>query len=78
MNNRMLGDTIKRLRTQNRLSQSKLAELIGVSIVCVRKWEAYKECPQITLVPLLAGLLDVTTDSDLFLHYYDFVIGEEN
>ena len=78
MNNKMLGNTIKKLRTENRLSRSKLAELIGVNIVCIKKWETCKECPSITLVPLLAQLLDKTADSVLFLYYYDFVIGGGN
>ena len=77
MNNKMLGDTIRKLRIKRRLSQSKLAELIGVSIICIKKWETYQECPNITLVSPLAQLLDKTADSVLFLYYYDFVIGDE-
>lgn len=77
MNSRMLGDTIKRLRIQNMLSRSQLAELIGVKNVCIIKWETHKESPHITLLPVLARLLDEKTDSDLFLYYYDFIIGGE-
>ena len=80
MNSKMLGDAIKRLRAKNRLSQSELAELTGVNIFRVKKWEAYEESPHITLLPLLIQLLEKTASeegSDLFLYYYDFVIGEE-
>ena len=73
---KMLGDTIYRLRTESGLSQSKLAELVGVDTNCVIKWETHEECPNINLVPLLDQLLEKTTDktdSDLYLYYYDFV-----
>jgi len=76
MPNKMLGDTIYRLRTENRLSRSRLAELVGVDVNCVIKWEMYKECPNINLVPLLDQLLGKTTDgvdSNLYLYYYDFL-----
>jgi len=72
----MLGDTIYRLRTKNGLSRSKLAELVGVDVNYVIKWERYEECPNINLVPLLDRLLEKTTngtDSDLYLYYYDFL-----
>ena len=75
---KMLGDTIYRLRTEIGLSQSKLAELIGVDVSFVVKWEAYEECPHISLMPLLAQFLEENkeeTDCCLFLYYYDFVIG---
>jgi DNA-binding transcriptional regulator YiaG len=78
MPEKMLGDTIYRLRTESGLSQSKLAELMGVDVHCVIKWETYEECPNINLIPLLDQLLEKTkegTDSDLYLYYYDFVIG---
>ena len=80
MYKRMLGDTIYRLRTEKGLSRSKLAELTGVNINCVKKWETYRESPNITLILLLSQLLEGTareTGSDLCLYYYDFVIGEK-
>ena len=73
-----IGDTIYRLRTEKGLSQVKLAQLVGVKVNCVIKWENHKECPNIKLVPLLDQLLEKPasgTDSALYLYYYDFVIG---
>jgi transcriptional regulator with XRE-family HTH domain len=78
MHKKMLGDTIYRLRTEKGLSRSKLAKLIGVDVKRVIKWETHRECPNISLVPVLDQLLEETTDradSILYLHYYDFVIG---
>ena len=74
----MLGDTIYRLRKEKGLSQIKLAQLAGVEVNCVVKWERHEECPDIKLVPLLDQLLEKPangTDSALYLYYYDFVIG---
>jgi len=59
---RMLGETIYQLRKAKGLSQSELAELVGVSNKAVSKWETYEANPDITLLPLLAVSLGVTTD----------------
>ena len=75
---KMMGDTIYRLRTEKGLSQVKLAQLAGVEVNCVIKWETHEECPNIKLVPLLDQLLEKPangTDSALYLYYYDFIIG---
>ncbi|MCL2411537.1 MAG: helix-turn-helix domain-containing protein [Treponema sp.] len=62
MYKKMLGDTIYRLRKEKGLSQSELGELVGVSNKAVSKWETYEANPDITLLPLLAQVLGVTTD----------------
>jgi transcriptional regulator with XRE-family HTH domain len=62
MNKRMLGDTIYRLRKEKGMSQAELGELAGVSNKAVSKWETYEANPDITLLPLLAQSLGVTTD----------------
>jgi transcriptional regulator with XRE-family HTH domain len=59
---RMLGETIYRLRKEKGLSQAELGGLIGVSNKAVSKWETYEANPDITLLPLLASTLGVTTD----------------
>jgi len=59
---KMLGDTIYRLRKEKGLSQSQLGEAVGVSNKAVSKWETYEANPDITLLPLLAKTLGVTTD----------------
>jgi transcriptional regulator with XRE-family HTH domain len=62
MYKKMLGDTIYRLRKEKGLSQAELGELVGVSNKAVSKWETYEANPDITLLPLLAQALGVTTD----------------
>jgi transcriptional regulator with XRE-family HTH domain len=62
MYKRMLGDTIYRLRKEKGLSQSELGALVGVSNKAVSKWETYEANPDITLLPLLAQNLGVSTD----------------
>jgi DNA-binding transcriptional regulator YiaG len=72
MHKKMLGDTIYRLRNEKGLSQSEFSRLAGISNRTVRKWETYKECPNITMLPLLNRILETTTDEvdgDLFLYY---------
>jgi len=74
MRKEMLGDTICKLRKEKRLSQSELGRLVGVSGKTVRKWEQYKECPNICLLPLLDRVLGKeNVDSEIFLYYYDFL-----
>ena len=62
MYKRMLGETIYRLRKEKGLSQSELGEFVGVSNKAVSKWETYEANPDITLLPLLAQALGVSTD----------------
>ena len=66
MYKRMLGETIYRLRKEKGLSQDELGKLVGVSNKAVSKWETYEANPDITLLPLLAQALGVTTDELLF------------
>jgi len=62
MHRKMLGDTIFRLRKEKGMSQSQLGEAVGVSNKAVSKWETYEANPDISLLPLLAKVLGVTTD----------------
>jgi len=62
MMKRMLGETISRLRKEKGLSQAELGELVGVSNKAVSKWETCEANPDITLLPLLAKTLGITTD----------------
>jgi len=76
MSKEMLGDTICKLRREKGLSPSELGRLAGVSGKTVRQWEKHKDCPNIRLVPLLDKILGTDgIDGDIFLYYYDFVIG---
>ena len=60
MNNYITGATIKRLREEKRITQSQLAEQIGVSGKAVSKWETAKGLPDITLIEPLAKALGVS------------------
>lgn len=60
--NETIGNRISRLRKEKGMSQEALAEKIGVSPQAVSKWENDQSCPDISLLPQLAKLLDVTVD----------------
>ena len=57
-----LGKRIGMLRRQKGLKQDDLAERLGVSPQAVSKWENDQTCPDISLLPRLAALLDVSVD----------------
>lgn len=54
------GAVIRRLREQKGLTQSDLAERIGVTGKAVSKWETGKGFPDISLIELLASALGVS------------------
>lgn len=58
-----IGNKIAELRKQNNLTQDALAQELGVSNQAVSKWESDQCCPDITLLPKLADLFDITIDS---------------
>ncbi len=60
MNNYITGSTIKRLREARGLTQSQLAEKIGISAKAVSKWETAKGLPDITLIEPLSKALGVS------------------
>ena len=57
-----IGERITELRKMQNLSQGQLAQAMDVSRQAVSKWENDLSCPDITLLPQLARLFDVTTD----------------
>ena len=57
-----LGKRIAMLRRQKGLKQDTLAEELGVSPQAVSKWENDQTCPDISLLPKLAELLEVSVD----------------
>ena len=60
MDNYITGATIKRLREVKGITQTQLAEQIGVSDKAVSKWETAKGLPDITLIEPLAKALGVS------------------
>lgn len=60
MDNYITGATIRRLREAKGMTQSQLAEQIGVGSKAVSKWETSKGLPDITLIEPLAKALGVS------------------
>ena len=57
MDNYVTGATIKRLREKKDMTQSELADKIGVTAKAVSKWETAKGLPDISLIEPLAAAL---------------------
>lgn len=57
-----IGEIIKKLRRERGLTQEELAEALGVSSSAVSQWECGRILPDITQIPLLAGIFDVSAD----------------
>ena len=57
-----LGKRIAMLRRQKGLKQEDLANTLGVSSQAVSKWENDQTCPDISLLPKLAEILEVSVD----------------
>lgn len=57
-----LGDNIIRLRREKKLTQGDIASFIGVTKASVSKWENKLSMPDITLLPALATIFDVSVD----------------
>ncbi len=60
MDTYITGAVIKRLREEKNLTQSELAEKIGVSGKAVSKWETGKGLPDISLIENLSSALSVS------------------
>lgn len=57
-----IGATIKKLRRAKDMTQEELAEYLNVSVSAVSQWEAGKTAPDLSLIPPLCNLLNVTSD----------------
>lgn len=64
MNN--IGNNIQKLRISLKLTQDKLAEMIGVSNSAVSKWELGLSYPDTSILSALAKALD--TDLNPYFH----------
>lgn len=58
-----IGNTIKRLRTQNNVSQREMANKLNVSCQAISKWEKGNTYPDITMLPFIADFFHVTIDT---------------
>lgn len=57
-----LGMTITELRKEHGMTQLQLAEKMGVTDKAVSKWERDLSCPDISSLPKLAELFDISVD----------------
>ena len=58
----LIGENIKRLRTDRNITQEQLAEALNVSAVAVSKWERCETMPDISMLPRLAYYFQVSID----------------
>ena len=57
-----IGVIIKKLRTENNITQDTLATAIGVTPQAISRWESEGGYPDIELLPVLADFFSVSTD----------------
>lgn len=62
-----LGKRIMALRKAAGMTQEQVAERLGVSPQAVSKWENDVSCPDVTMIPRIARLFNVSTDELLGL-----------
>lgn len=63
--NNSIGQNIKQLRKAKNLTQEELAELLNVTPQAVSKWENETGLPDISQLPLLSAVFDVSSDEIL-------------
>ena len=56
------GAIIRSLRKQNHMTQAALADKVGVTDKAVSKWERGISYPDVSIFPVLANVLGVTSD----------------
>jgi len=56
------GETIKRLRREKDMTQEQLAEYLNISTQAVSRWETNSSLPDISLIPMIANMFDVSAD----------------
>ena len=57
-----IGNNIKQLRQQKKMTQKQVAERLGVSYQAISKWENSINAPDIALLPEIAELFGVSID----------------
>jgi len=57
-----IGSIIKKLRREHDMTQEQLAECLGISAASVSQWECDRTAPDISQLPILANIFEVTTD----------------
>ena len=62
MDTYVTGITIKNLREKKGLTQTELADILGVSSKAVSKWENDNSCPDVTLLKTIARAFGISVD----------------
>ncbi len=62
MNQKTIGSFIAALRKANGMTQKDLAEKLNVSDKSVSRWECGESAPDLSLIPVIAEIFDVTCD----------------
>ena len=62
MNQIKIGEFLKELRKEKGLTQEQLAEQFNVSRKSVSRWEQSLSYPDISLLPFIANVFEVTVD----------------
>lgn len=57
-----LAENIKRFRKEHSFTQEQLAEILGVTVGAVYKWEAGLSMPEIRLIMTMADIFEVSVD----------------
>ncbi|MBQ7336962.1 MAG: helix-turn-helix transcriptional regulator [Clostridia bacterium] len=57
-----IGTTIKKLRRERGMTQEQLADYLGITANAVSQWECDRTAPDISQLPMLARVLQVSTD----------------
>ena len=65
MNSDIFSQNLRRLRLEKNLTQERLANILGVSVQSVSRWECGNTLPDVMLLPEIARLYHVTVD-DLY------------
>ena len=65
-----IGQNIKKYRKEKGYTQRELADLIGVSVQAISKWETDSGAPDISQVVPLASALDISTDALFDYEHY--------
>lgn len=57
-----IGTTIKKLHRECDITQERLAEYLGITSRAISQWECDRTAPDISQLPLLANIFEVSAD----------------
>ena len=65
MNQEKIGQFIKKIREENKLTQKELADRLGVTYQAVSKWENGKNVPDISIIKEMSKMFNIDIDEIL-------------